>query len=156
MNEEWKTIPGFEGYLISSKGQVKSFKRGYEILLKTNFDLQGYMRFRLNGRTYHVHQIVAMAFLNHKPCGFKLVVDHIDENILNNDVSNLRIVTNRFNTMRNQKKYISKYKGVTFIKKTNKWNSAIKINGIRKHIGNFNCEICAHLAYLKAVKTLEK
>ena len=30
-----------------------------------------------------IHQLVAMAFLGHVPCGFKLVVNHIDLDRLN-------------------------------------------------------------------------
>jgi hypothetical protein len=155
MIEEWKTIEGFEDYLISSKGRVKSFKRGKVKELKGSINRGGYLTYKVNNRSYGAQQLVAIVFLGHKTCGFELVIDHIDENPLNNCVSNLRIVTNRFNSRRNQKKYKSKYKGVCFQKQNNKWLSSIKISGIKKHLGYFNCEICAHLAYLKAVKKLE-
>lgn len=41
----------------------------------------------------------------------------------------------------------SKYKGVILNKKSNKWVSRIVINGKQKHIGTYQSEIDAHLAY---------
>jgi hypothetical protein len=46
----------------------------------------------------------------------------------------------------------SKYKGVSFDKKRNKWVSYININKKRKHIGYFNTELEAHKAVQKSLK----
>jgi hypothetical protein len=42
-----------------------------------------------NGKAkkYYVHQIVAMSFLNHIPNGYDLVVDHINNNKLDNIIN---------------------------------------------------------------------
>lgn len=51
-------------------------------------------------KTHHVHKLVAIAFLNHKPNGHELVVDHIDKNELNNHVDNLQLITHSQNLRR--------------------------------------------------------
>ena len=51
--------------------------------------------------TKQVHQMVAESFLNHIPCGYKLVVNHIDFNRTNNAVQNLELVSARENSNRN-------------------------------------------------------
>ena len=47
---------------------------------------------------YKVHQLVAMAFLQHVPDGMNLVIDHINGDKQDNRVENLRIVTQKKNT----------------------------------------------------------
>jgi hypothetical protein len=147
--EQWKTIEGFEDYLISSKGRVKRF--GIELNGSTSN--KGYKQFHVNGRTYGGHVLVAMAFLGHKPSGMNTVVDHKDNNRQNNDLSNLQLITQRSNSHRLRDAYKSKFKGVCV--GGNRWRSRIYINGKQKFLGYFNCEFKAHLAYLKAVKSLE-
>ena len=69
-------------------------------LLKPYIDRNGYYRigFRDNEHKYikiTVHRILALFAFNEIPAG--LVVDHKDRNKLNNDLSNLRIVTYKEN-----------------------------------------------------------
>ena len=88
--EIWKTIEGFESYQVSNFGRVKSFKLDKERILKPNIDHDNYYVVTLyknkTRRLMKVHQLVAIAFLNHKPCGMKLVVNQKDFNKLNNHV----------------------------------------------------------------------
>ncbi len=112
--EVWKDIPGYEGfYQASSMGRVKSLCRKSktrsirivkERFLKFYKNKRGYWCVTLNkfstSKNYRVHQLVAMAFLNHKPCGLALVVDHVDLNKTNNKLENLEIVTSLENTRR--------------------------------------------------------
>lgn len=51
-------------------------------------------------------------------------------------------------------KWTSKYKGVSFNKKSNKWTACIATKGKRKqkHLGTFKTELEAHHAYQKAIK----
>ena len=71
IQEIWKDIPGYEGlYQVSNFGRVKSFKNKTEKILKLSICSHGY--YVITIRTYkkiRVHQLVAMAFLNHKPNG---------------------------------------------------------------------------------------
>jgi hypothetical protein len=155
MNEIWKPIPNYEGiYEVSSLGRVKSLSRenysgkGIKIkrekLLKPYLDNYGYYMVKLYnnsvGKTLRVHKLVAMTFLNHIPCGYKLVVDHINDNPKDNRVENLQIVTQRENAFKTQGNYSSQYKGVTFDKSRNKWHSSIYLDGKTKHLGRFDCE----------------
>lgn len=78
-------------------------------------------------------------------------VDHIDGNGLNNTKSNIRIATFSQNSANSKKtKGISKYKGVTWLKKNKKWRAEITIKGKSKHLGCFTCEEDAAEAYNQA------
>ena len=55
-----------------------------------------------------------MAFFGHVPGGYKIVVDHIDNNRLNNHVSNLQLITQRENSSKDRKNGTSQYTGVVF------------------------------------------
>lgn len=83
-------------------------------------------------------------------------VDHIDGNKLNNQKSNLRLVTNGQNQMnsKNTKGSSSKYKGVTWDKNRNKWTVHICLDWKIKHLGRFEKEIDAVKAYNEVAKEL--
>lgn len=156
--EVWKTINDCPDYLISNFGKVKSIKRGKERVLKGGLNKDGYVYFILcnNGfeKTKTAHQLVAQEFLNHKPCGNKIVVNHINFIRTDNRVENLEIITNRENTNKKHIKSNSKFVGVGWNIKTKKWISRIYINGKRKHLGCFDCEIEAGNAYQKELSIL--
>ncbi|NQT02028.1 MAG: HNH endonuclease [Planctomycetes bacterium] len=78
-----------------------------------------------------------------------MVVDHIDGNGLNNRKSNLRICTQAQNNQnkRPKRNCSSKYKGVSFHKFSKKWEVQIACNKKREHVGRFDDEIEAALAY---------
>jgi hypothetical protein len=157
---KWVDVKNYEGrYKISDTGILLSIKNGKTKELKGSISNEGYIQYTLNWRernqynVYTAQQLVAMGFLNHKPCGLKLVIDHINDNPLDNRVENLQIVTNRFNTCKTQGKYSSKYKGVS--KSGNKWRAGITINNKSIYLGTFDSEIEAHKAYLNAIKKIE-
>jgi hypothetical protein len=160
--EIWKDIPGYEGlYEVSNLGNVKSLNYNNtkkEKLLKQVLTKDGYFASNLssknNSRTIKNHQLVAMAFLEHKTCGMKLIIDHINDDKLDNRVENLQIVTPRFNAFKTQLKYSSKYKGVSWCNTHKKWLSKIHIKDKRLFLGYFNCELAAHQAYQNKLKTL--
>ena len=104
-NELFKDVPGYEGfYQVSNLGNIKSlsrvvttkvgFKTNKERILKPSKLPNGYLCVVLckfgNRKQYYIHQLSAMAFLKHMPCKFTLVVDHKDNNKLNNYYKNLR------------------------------------------------------------------
>lgn len=172
MQEEiWKDIPNYEGlYQVSNLGNVKSLPKewlsGKNLIRKHNgkilsksLNTSKYYCVCLiknsNRKTFQIHQLVAMAFFGHKPCGYKLVIDHINDNQKDNRVENLQIVTHRFNVYKKQDNYSSKYKGVSWCNITKKWKSQIQINGIKKYLGLFDCELKAHLTYQNAIKQIK-
>ena len=170
MEEIWKDIPDYEGlYQVSNLGRVKSLKRvvyrssGYlktvrERILKAGIDGCGYLIVRLSkdgkGKTFAVHKLVAIAFLNHIPCGLKEVVDHIDNNKLNNKVENLQLTTQRHNSSKDKSGGTSKYIGVHWVSLRNKWMARIRLNGKRYYLGYFENELDAHNAYHNALKEI--
>jgi deoxycytidylate deaminase len=77
----------------------------------------------------------------------KLIVDHINGNLLDNRKCNLRYITQSQNTM-NKKSLVnssSKYIGVHYDKTKKKWISQIQVDGIKKYLGSFDNEIDAAL-----------
>jgi len=170
--ENWKDIKGYEGhYQVSDLGRVKSLRRwienkgngGYflDSKLKKLGLSQGYPSASLNKdgvcKKFRVHQLVAVAFLNHKPCGYKLVVDHIDNDKLNNKLENLQIVTSRVNTSKDRRGYSSKYVGVHYNKKgTNHWRSTISVDSKIIGLGCYPNEERASIAYNFALTQLDK
>lgn len=83
-----------------------------------------------------------------------LDIDHIDMNRINNQRSNLRHVTRSFN-MANQKlgRGISKYKGVSYMKRVDKWIAYLRLDYKQYHLGYFDTAKEAAEAY--NVKALE-
>ena len=90
MREEWRAVPGYEAYEVSSLGHVK---RGERILATHPNVPGGYLRAMVTHdkkkKHLYVHRLVAMAFIGEGSGE----VDHIDGNKLNNRVDNLRWVT---------------------------------------------------------------
>lgn len=159
-NEIWKAIPGYETtYHVSNLGRVKSLWFNKERIKRIHLNIHGYYMVQLNkdskGKSFDVHKLVAMAFLNHVPNKYTLVVDHINEIKTDNRVENLRLITNRENSRRNRTNYVSQYKGVCFDKWNNKWISRILIDGKRYHLGGYKTELEASIAYQNKLKKIE-
>lgn len=161
--EQWKDVPNYEGiYQVSDLGRVKSlnYRRSKKSkILKQGFSTHKYLLAGFyNGKlkTFKIHQLVAIAFLNHKPCGHKLVVNHKDFNRSNNYVKNLEIITNRENSNLKHIPSTSQYVGVCWDKKIKRWRSSIVINNKYKYLGVFISEIDAHNTYQNALLEIEK
>ena len=164
MEEEiWKDIPNYEGlYQASNLGNIKSlnYKRtSKEGLLKPYLARDGYLVIGLCKNSKNtirkIHQIVAIVFLNHQPCGYKLVVNHINFIKTDNRIENLEIVTARENSNRKHLISSSKYVGVYWRKRDSKWYASIAFNGSSKHLGIFDNEEEASECYNKALKAIE-
>jgi len=101
------------------------------------------------------HYLMHRLIMNN-PKGFE--VDHIDNNGLNNQMSNLRLVTHSQNQM-NSHKYkdkTSKYKGVMWHKRDKIWEVQIKANNKQHYLGRFENEIQAAIMYNIATEILHK
>ncbi len=106
----------------------------------------------VNGKrtTIRMHRLVVNAKPNEK-------IDHINGNGLDNRKINLRRCTSSQN-MGNISKRLgsSKYKGVCWGKKENKWRAKISYAGRQYHLGFYMSEKEAALAYNKKAKELFK
>ena len=103
MSEEWRDIPGHDGYQVSSLGRVRSVDRESRYsdgrvgkwpgrILKQKTTATGYNQVLLsNGkcRSFQVHRLVAIAFHGPAPEG-KPYVLHNDGTRNNNTPENLR------------------------------------------------------------------
>ncbi len=168
--EIWKGIPGYLGmYEASTFGRIKSLERtviginGIKQVFKGRIRIlrictSGYYYINLakNGKikTRKVHQLIAESFLNHKPNGHNLVVNHINFNRLDNRLNNIEIITHRENSNQKHIKTTSKYVGVYQLSNSKKWRASIGINGKSKYLGTFNTELGAHKAYQNKLNSL--
>jgi hypothetical protein len=166
--EIWKDVVGYEGYyMVSNLGRVKSLDRTVKrkgrgfLRIKGRvksiyIGKNGYYAVGLNkdgkDKTVTVHQLVAVAFKGHTPCGLKWVINHKDLNKLNNHVDNLEVVTNRENSSYRKKRGTSEYVGVSYNKAENKWQSSIQIKGKGYSLGYFYDELDAAKAYQDRLK----
>jgi hypothetical protein len=158
MEEIWKDIPEYEGlYQVSSFGNVRSFNGRWSkeltILKQKTNNKTGYRFLTLcknkKQKTITIHQLVAMGFLGHKPDRYNVVINHIDNNRLNNNVSNLELVSNRYNTSCHKTDV-----GSFWDKHNKKWKSAIKINGVDVHLGSFDDKDRALQIYQRAINNI--
>lgn len=108
MQEVWKDVKGFEKfYQISNFGNVRSkdrYKRnnkGESLLkgkiLKLHPNSKGYLRIMLNDgqvqKYYFIHRLVALHFVDNLNPEINTVVNHLDNNFLNNKADNLEWTT---------------------------------------------------------------
>ena len=159
--ETWKDIPGYKNYQVSNLGNVRSLN--YRMTGKTKVLIKGINsrgRYKVNlsvkGKSFynkHISILVAKAFLNHKPNGRKLVVDHINNIPTNDKLYNLQVITQRENSTKD-KKGSSKYAGVCWHKNNKKWQSSILINGKCEYLGTYKSEQKASEVYQNALKNI--
>jgi len=168
MQEEiWKDIPNYEGiFQASTFGRIKRIKRKTETIngfvrnfnekiFKLSKNGRGYLIVGLNingvKKTFDVHVLIAVTFLKHKPNNGTHHVDHIDFNKINNRLNNLRILTARENRSHHKQSTSSKYIGVH--RNYNKWCVNFGLKNKKYHVGLFENEHDAHLAYQDVLNT---
>ena len=159
MKEQWKDVVGYEGlYEVSDLGRVRNARGS---IRKCRISKHGYSRLNLSKnskkRTFKVHQLVAMGFLGHVMGNGTagLVVDHIDNNKLNNRVDNLQLITNRENLSKDKSGGSSKYVGVTWCKNVSKWLALIWHLSRSHNLGYYTDEEEARNAYVQALARID-
>lgn len=113
MEEEWRDIIGYEGlYQVSNLGRVRSLDRTFirsdgrlhnkqGRILTPGKNPRGYLFVNLSDINHkitptRIHRLVVQTFIPNPECLPQ--VNHIDENKLNNSITNLEWCTNSYNT----------------------------------------------------------
>lgn len=161
--ENWKSIPGYEEfYEMTSTGRIRSLnyygRKGNFHERKLGFNSNGYLSLNLSkeGKRKHfsIHVLLAMTFLEHDPNRYNFVVDHIDNDKLNNSLENLQVITQRENSTKDIKRKLPT--GVKYDSRSSKnpYQSLIRIKGKVTRLGSFPTPEEASKAYQKALLNL--
>lgn len=107
-------------------------------------------RVRIFTKNYYEQRLIYIYHYGDIP--ENLFVDHIDCNVKNNDISNLRLVTHHQNQCNHRlsKSNKSGLKGVSWDRKGEKWMTSIKINRKSIYLGRYNTKEEAYEAYKEA------
>lgn len=99
-NEEWRPIPGYEGYEASTCGRIRSVSRTITCKNGVSKSLNGrvlkelrasrgdHVNVSIRGYPTAVHRLVLLAFVGPAPDGMECC--HCDGNAANNRIENLR------------------------------------------------------------------
>jgi hypothetical protein len=160
--EIWKDIKGYENlYKINILGEVKSydryvngklgskiFKRG--IFNKIFLNNKGYKCVRLSKNNtnieFKIHSLLMMVFVRERM--ENEVINHKNGIKTDNALKNLEYITQRENISHHQLNRTgksSKYIGVCYNSKRNKYESYIEFNNKKKFLGFFNSELDAKI-----------
>lgn len=149
MNEEWRDVVGFEGlYEVSNFGVIRN---RHGLSLTPAIHHLGYYQLGLwkdgTRKNLRLHRVVAEAFFedfNEYP-----QVDHIDGDLSNNSLDNLRMATQSQNKRAYSKTWgMSLFRGVS--KHNKKWRARLTLNNKTKSIGSFDTEEEAAAAWNEA------
>mgnify|MGYP005714500305 CR=1 FL=1 len=141
-------INGYDNYLINQQGQVYSLKS--KRVLSASKTGTGYFSVDLSNKgqsaRHAIHRLVAQAFIpnpNNYP-----VVDHIDRNKTNNDISNLRWITHSGNRRNSIRPKTTDYPvGVFF--HHGKYKARMRFDGKNRYLGSYSTPEEAGEAYEK-------
>ena len=108
----------------------------------------GYLRISVESTKWKAHQIVFWLHHGYIP----KIIDHVDRNILNNRIENLRDVSSKQNSMNSGAHADGEvgYKGVS--KSRGKFRARITVKDSVIHLGTFNTAEEAAMAYNNAAK----
>lgn len=145
-SELWMPVAEFEGVLeVSNFGRVRTITRTVKTnqwtssikagrLLPPKITNKGYVRvsFKLEGKLYHraVHSLVLEAFIGERPEQFE--ADHIDYDITNNKLENLRWLHHIDNKRRRRSQVLDVDKA---LKIKNLRLAGVPLLEIAKHMG---------------------
>jgi hypothetical protein len=133
---------------VSNFANVRNDQTGK--ILKQRIDRDGYktINIKINGvqKQYKIHRLVSQAFIpnpDNKP-----FVDHINGIRSDNNINNLRWVTNSENNYNSKIPTTNKsgYKGVVWHKKSSKWIATIQHNHKTYYLGSFTNKEDARIA----------
>jgi hypothetical protein len=148
--EQWKDIPDYEGlYQVSDLGRIKSLEKPRK---KSTNNPNSFVRERIMkgslgkrylctalykdgfSKSFLVHHLLSITFLNFKPNMGDIIVDHINNIPTDNRLINLQLITRRHNNIKDVK---SKSEAVGLYERNGFFNVTISVNGISCGLGNF-------------------
>ena len=148
--EIWKDVPDYERlYQVSNLGRVKSLEKPRKKSLNNpnSFVRERIMKASLGKRylntalykdgsskSFLVHHLLSITFLNFKPNMGDIIVDHINNIPTDNRLINLQLITRRHNNIKDVK---SKSEAVGLYERNGFYNVTISQNGIPCALGNF-------------------
>lgn len=108
----------------------------------------GYLECSIDKKSYLVHRIIWLWYYGYLP---ESLIDHVDEDKLNNRINNLREASKTCNAQNcgNPKNNKSGVKGVYWCNNSGYWKAQIGVNNRVKHIittDDFEEAVCARLA----------
>lgn len=126
-------------YKVSTLGNVWNTKKDFILKqgLRNNYK-SVVLSIRKIKEKYSVHRLVAIVFIPNPEN--KELVDHIDGNKINNNLTNLRWATPSENQMnaRLSSRNTSGVKGVSWCNKYMKWRACICVDGLAIFLGNYD------------------
>jgi hypothetical protein len=166
--EIWRDIPGYEGlYQVSSEGRVRSLDReqphsryGIQRLkgkeISPTIQTGGYIGLGLHKKgsvkSYPIHKLVAIVFLDHEPSGQDVVVDHINNDKSDNRLCNLQLISSRENSSKDRKPN----SGFTGVYKRKNGRYVSKIYDKKSIcLGTYDTPQEAHEAYMNKLRDIE-
>ena len=108
----------------------------------------GYIEIRYKGKNLRAHRVAWFLYTGNDPGNMS--IDHVNGDPQDNRINNLRLATPTENSRNRSKKKIgssSRYKGVTWYARYNKWLAQIRVEGKATYIGYYSTELEAHKAY---------
>jgi len=137
-------IPLTKGFSATIDAADEALVSSYKWRVKQN-GRTNYAISDTGGKRVWMHRIIL---------GVSELVDHRDNDGLNNQRSNLRVISNTNNIRRKRPNLrgSSRFKGVSWYHRTKKWQSSIKVDGRSIALGHYVDEVVAAQAYDSAAK----
>lgn len=170
--EIWKDVPNYEDlfkinqfYHVVRKQKSSKNSRGNtfrlfpEKIREYKIGNHGYyiIKFRIgdNYKSLLKHRLVWEYHNGKIPDNH--IIHHIDENKLNNDISNLKCINKREHMHEHKYSiYQSQYIGIDYDKRGKKWLARICFKNRKIRLGLYKLEIDAHNAYQNALKLINE
>jgi hypothetical protein len=141
----WKVVDDHPNYAVCDTGQIYGCRRNS--LRRINPGVHGYRQVRIDGRHVRVARLVANAFIPITDASATFV-DHIDRVRANDNVTNLRRVTNGQNKMNGASSSCLGIHGVERIGKM--YRASIRLSSGLKNLGFYRKLEDAHLVRAQA------
>ena len=133
-----KEIYSYDPYTqqLKRNHRMGPYKEGSIVTPYCNTNKHQYRRVIIDKQQYPYHRLKWLLHYGVDPYPYE--VDHIDNDIQNNNINNLRLVNTQQNNQNRSLRSDNKSGYIGVFKRGNKWVSFIKHNNIRYHLGSFD------------------